>query len=256
MKTIIFLLFFSVEVKADTAALVRCKKPVWVAYEISETLKRPSGHFTQGFFFQDGALFESTGKRGKSRLLEIKPQTGHQTLLTRLQPQYFGEGSTVWKNRIYWLTWQSGKAFVYDLNSKKLNMAFSYRGEGWGLTSSAKHFIMSDGSEWLRFLSPRDFSVVKKLKVKLRKQPLKKLNELEWVNGKIWANVWQRDWLVKIDPKTGCVDAKLDLSDLRRHKGLKIGPEGDLNGIAYDAKSKNYYVTGKNWSHIFKLKIK
>jgi glutaminyl-peptide cyclotransferase len=210
--------------------------------------------FTQGLQFVDGILYEGTGLNGRSSIRKTKFETG-EVLQTRSVPkEYFGEGITVWNRELFQLTYQSGVAFVYDAQSFAPKRSFRYAGEGWGLTHDETSLIMSDGSEYLRFLDPATFVERRRLRVTALGQPLKNLNELEYVKGEIFANVWQTDYIARIDAATGQVKSYVDL------RGLL--PPGEaaavdvLNGVAYDAAGDRLFVTGKLWPRLFEIKLK
>jgi glutaminyl-peptide cyclotransferase len=207
--------------------------------------------FTQGLAYEDGFFYEGTGLQGQSTLRRVDPVTGFVLQEIKLSPSYFGEGITVWGDRIVQLTWKSKMGFVYDKSSFRLLTSFAYPGEGWGITQDGRRLIMSDGTSVLRFLDPKDFRETATLAVRDDKGPVTGLNELEWVQGAIYANVWPTDRIAVIHPRTGRVDAWLDL------KGLLGGTEAQgvdvLNGIAYDAKGGRLFVTGKLWPKVFEI---
>lgn len=223
-------------------------------FTVTDVLPRDASTFTQGFYFHDGQLIEGTGGYGRSELRLTKPGKLVPTGSQRLPPQVFGEGVTLFNDRIYQLTWQGQVGFVYDPKTLKPLSQFRYQGEGWGLTADETHLIMSNGSEVLSFRDPKTFTEVKKVKVHDSKSVVKNLNELEWIEGQIFANVWHSDWIVRIDPKTGKITGALDCSKLLQPR--PTNPEAVLNGIAYDAKSKTLYLTGKLWPQIFKVKLR
>jgi glutaminyl-peptide cyclotransferase len=207
--------------------------------------------FTQGLFYADGFLYESTGLNGKSSLRKVDLKTGKVIRKINLAENYFGEGLTLWKDKIILLTWQNKKGFVYDQDTFQLVSEFSYPTEGWGITLDGEYLIMSDGTETLYFLNPDDYSLIKKIKVSATGQAVKKLNELEYVNGKIYANIWEENKIAVIDPD-GTVVGWIDLEGLISEKDCsqKIGVP---NGIAYNAAEDSLYVTGKNWCKVFVL---
>lgn len=217
--------------------------------------------FTQGLVFHDGFLYESTGQHGRSSLRKVELQTG-KVLQKHLVPEdYFAEGITILGGKIYQLTWQSSLGFVYDLTDFKLLKEFRYSGEGWGLTNDGKSLILSDGTHVIRFLNPETFNVERTIVVMNDDgNPLMRLNELEYVKGEIWANIWQSELIGKpniiarIDPANGKLLGWINLD--------KISPsdsgsdyENSLNGIAYDEKDDRIFVTGKNWSKLFEIKV-
>jgi len=211
--------------------------------------------FTQGLEFVDGVLYESTGMNGRSGIRKVNLATGEVLQVQPLDAAYFGEGITVWKNRIVQLTWQSGLGFVYDRQTLQQQRSFRYSGEGWGLTHDGTRLIMSDGSDsgTLRLLDPETLRQVGTLTVKDGGRPVAKLNELEYVKGEIFANVWTTERIAVISPSTGRVTAWIDLQGLidpRERAGTDV-----LNGIAYDAKGDRLFVTGKLWPRIFEIQV-
>ena len=211
--------------------------------------------FTQGLEFVDGVLYESTGMNGRSGIRKVNLATGEVLQVQPLDAAYFGEGITVWKNRIVQLTWQSGLGFVYDRQTLQQQRTFKYTGEGWGLTHDGTRLIMSDGSDsgTLRLIDPETLRQTGTLMVKDGGRPVPRLNELEYVKGEIFANVWQSERVAVISPSTGRVTAWIDLHGLldpREKAGVDV-----LNGIAYDAKGDRLFVTGKLWPRIFEIQV-
>ncbi|MCS7301015.1 MAG: glutaminyl-peptide cyclotransferase [Fimbriimonadales bacterium] len=219
-------------------------------YRIVNTFPHDRNAFTQGLEFHNGFLYESTGLYGQSSLRKVELRTGRVLQIHRLPREYFAEGATIFGDRIYQLTWQNGVCFVYDLSSFRQVKQFRYDGEGWGLTNDGKHLIMSDGSETITFRDPETFAEVRKITVRAQGKPVIYLNELEYIEGEIWANIWHSDMIARIDPQTGLVKAWIDM------EGLPVnnrGIEDVLNGIAYDRQNKRIFVTGKNWSKLFEI---
>ena len=211
--------------------------------------------FTQGLIYLDGHLFESTGRNGQSSVRMVDVESGRVLQKYGLPPEYFGEGLTDWGSSLVQLTWTSGKGFVYDRASFKLLRTFGYQGEGWGLTHDEKSLILSDGTSTLRFLDPETFRVTRRLDVlEEHGQPVENLNELEFIRGEIFANIWHQDRIARISPRTGRVLGWVDMSGLREQAGASE-PEAVLNGIAYDAKTGRIFVTGKLWPRLFEIKI-
>jgi glutamine cyclotransferase len=209
--------------------------------------------FTQGLEFVDGVLYESTGMNGRSGIRKVNLATGEILQVQPLDAAYFGEGITVWKNRIVQLTWQSGIGFVYDRQTLQQQRSFRYSGEGWGLTHDGKRLIMSDGTATLRFIDPETLRQVGSLTVKDAGRPVDKLNELEFVKGEIYANVWTTRRIAVISPSSGRVNSWIDLNGLldpREESNVDV-----LNGIAYDAKGDRLFVTGKLWPRIFEIQV-
>lgn len=210
--------------------------------------------FTQGLLWHDGALYESTGMEGQSKVRRVDLQSGQPTKNVNLPDQYFAEGLALAGDRLYQLTWQSKIGFVYDAKTFEPLAKFDYQNEGWGLTFDGKNLIQSDGTDVLTFRNPKNFAAVKTVKATRDGAPLRDLNELEWIDGYVWANVWQTDEIVVIDPTNGKVVAQLNLSGLLGQAD-RTGREDVLNGIAYDAASQRVFVTGKNWSKLFWIRV-
>jgi len=211
--------------------------------------------FTQGLIYVDGHLYESTGRQGQSSLRMVEVESGRVLKKCDLPSEYFGEGLTDWGSTLVQLTWTSGKGFVYDRSSFKLLRTFDYQGEGWGLTHDEKSLILSDGTPTLRFLDPETFRVLRRLDViDEHGQPVENLNELEFIRGEIFANIWHEDRIARISPRTGRVLGWVDMTGLRQQAGA-TGQEAVLNGIAYDAKTDRIFVTGKLWPRLFEIKI-
>ena len=209
--------------------------------------------FTQGLFYRDGRLFESTGLTGRSTIREVRLEDGAVLRQVALPPHLFGEGIVDWKSQIVSLTWRTGIGFRWDRASFRQLASFRYAGEGWGLTRNARQLVMSDGTPVLRFLDPETLAVRRRLAVTEGGVPVPDLNELEWVEGEILANVWHSDSIVRIDPATGRVKARIDLSDLAAFPNR--GEEDVLNGIAWDAAGKRLFVTGKNWPRLYQIRL-
>lgn len=209
--------------------------------------------FTQGLIYRDGFLYESTGLRGASSLRKVRLETGEVVQRIDLDSRYFGEGLTDWGDRLVQLTWQSNLGFVYDLASFDRLRTFSYPGEGWGITHDGRRLIMSDGTSVLRFLDPETFAEVGRLAVRERGLSVPNLNELEMVDGELFANVWQTDEIVIIDPQSGIVTARIDFSPLRRELGTDRVDV--FNGIAWDREGRRLFVTGKYWPRLFEVEV-
>lgn len=213
--------------------------------------------FTQGLFFADGVLYETTGKVGASRIRRLNLKTGQAVAETALPRDVFGEGSTAVGDRILTLTWRSGMGFVHDRETLKLEARFALEGEGWGLAydPESDRLILSDGSAHLRFLDPESFEEKGRVEVTFRGQPLIHLNELEWIDGEVWANVWQQDAIARIDPESGAVTGVVDVSGLFP-QGERVNPVDDVpNGIAYEARTGRLFVTGKNWPFLYEIEV-
>lgn len=210
--------------------------------------------FTQGLTFYNGHIYEGTGLYGHSTLRKVELKTGKVLKNYQISSEYFGEGITIWKNRLIQLTWQSHTGFIYDTQSFRLLGTFSYPTEGWGITCDGKNLIMSDGTSILRFLDPRKFTIVKKIEVRDRGKNVPHINELEYVKGEIYANIWDTGYIARISPQTGKVLGWIDLSGL--YQLVRKGGKADvLNGIAYDVKNDRLFVTGKFWPNIFEIRV-
>ena len=241
--------------KAPKAAGVSAAPAPVHGFRVVRSYPHDRQAFTQGLEFVDGVLYESTGLNGKSGIRKVNLETGQVLQIQPLDAAYFGEGITVWKNRIVQLTWQSGLGFVYDRQTLQQQRTFRYTGEGWGLTHDGTRLIMSDGSDAgvLRLLDPETLKQVGTLMVKDAGRPVGRLNELEFVKGEIFANVWQSERIAVISPSTGRVTGWIDLHGLldpREAAGIDV-----LNGIAYDPKGDRLFVTGKLWPCIFEIQV-
>lgn len=222
----------------------------------SEVIKKYSHlrtSFTEGFEYIDGFLYESTGMVGSSELMKCELETGKIVQNRRIPGLHFGEGMTVFGNRIYQITWQSGICFVWDKRTFELINTFNYNGEGWGITNDGEQLIMSNGTNLIRFVNPKNFNTERTIEVLDENYPVKYINELEYVNGEIWANVWQKDKIYRIDPESGNLLGKIDIFNL--YKYIKPSDSPDvLNGIAYDSENNRIFVTGKYWPFVFEIK--
>lgn len=228
--------------------------PVYT-YEVVNVMPHDPAAFTQGLVYTDGSLFESTGLNGQSSLRQVELKTG--TVLKRVDvaSDYFGEGLALLGDRLFQLTWQNQKGFIYDRATLRREGEFAYAGEGWGLTTDGQWLILSDGTDQLRFLDPVTFEVKRTLNVVLADHPVARLNELEYVQGEIFANVWGDNYLVRIDPVNGRVTGIVDLSELL--PAAERMPATDvLNGIAYDAAGDRLFVTGKRWPKVYEVRLK
>lgn len=222
-------------------------------YTIVRSFPHDPAAFTQGLFYRDGRLFESTGLAGRSTIREVRLEDGAVLRKVDLPPHLFGEGIVDWKSQIISLTWQTGIGFRWDRASFRQLASFRYPGEGWGLTRNGRELVMSDGTPVLRFLDPGTFAVRRRLTVTEGGRPVADLNELEWVEGEILANVWHSDTIVRIDPATGRVTGRIDLSDLAAFPNR--GEDEVLNGIAWDRAGRRLFVTGKNWPRLYQIRL-
>jgi glutaminyl-peptide cyclotransferase len=237
------------------AGLAQARPPVY-GYEIVHTYPHDPGAFTEGLFYLNGFLYESTGLEQHSSIRKLRIDTGSVVQKVDIPARYFGEGIVNWHDHLISLTWKSHVGFVFDLASFRLEKQFTYPGEGWALTQDGKELIMSDGTPELRFLDPRTLQETHRLPVTLDGKPLRNINELEWVQGEIFANVWETNWLVRIDPHDGKVTGLIDLSGLLKPGEQVSGIDSVLNGIAYDAKHDRLFVTGKNWPKLFEIRLR
>jgi glutaminyl-peptide cyclotransferase len=224
-------------------------------YEIVNTWPHDKEAYTQGLVFNKGRLLESTGQEGKSSLRLVEPETGKVLKKVNIPRPYFAEGITLFKGKIYQLTWQHQLGFIYDAESFEKLGEFSYRSEGWGLTNDGGSLIMSDGTNRIRFLDPNNFQVTRTISVLDGPNPVASINELEYVHGEIYANIWHKDRVARIDPQTGRVVGWIDLTGLRAVSDAK-DDEAVLNGIAYDENNDRLFVTGKLWPRLFEIRIK
>jgi glutamine cyclotransferase len=226
---------------------------VYIAEVVKQYPHDPTA-YSQGLIFVDGELYEGTGKYGQSTLRRVDLKSGAVLQQVRVDSRAFGEGITDWNDTIVQLTWKSKVGLVYDRKTFKLLRKFRYSGEGWGVTHDDRNLIVSDGTSTLRFLDPKSFRVVRRLSVHSRGNRIQHLNELEFVDGEILANVWYKDYIVRISPKTGEVTAYYDLSRLWP-QNQRPDKEAVLNGIAYDDVGKRLFVTGKNWPHLYEVRL-
>jgi len=224
-------------------------------YKVVNSYPHDPKAFLQGLVWHDGGFYESTGLPGQSTLRRVQFPSGQVTKSVSLSPELFGEGLAMVGDELIQLTWQTHRGFVYDRESFALMREFSYTNEGWGLTYDGTNLILSDGSDGLTYLDPRSFEPVRRLPVTWDGKPQFNLNELEFIEGEIWANVWHTDFILRIDPSTGHVNSFLDLKAILP-AGVERGSEAVLNGIAYDSINKRVFVSGKNWPRLFEIRIK
>jgi glutamine cyclotransferase len=224
-------------------------------YEVVNTWPHDPNAFTQGLVFHDGKLLESTGEVGRSSLRRLELETGRVLQKVDVPPPYFAEGLTLFKGKVYQLTWQHQRGFIYDAWTFEKLGEFTYFGEGWGLTNDGKFLILSDGSNKLRFLDPDNFQVKKVITVLDRGRPVNQLNELEYVQNEIYANVWHDDRIARIDAETGRVVGWINLQGLLSPRDVS-DEEAVLNGIAYDDATGRLFVTGKLWPKLFEIRLK
>lgn len=222
-------------------------------YNVVAEYPHSAHSYTQGLQYLDGVMWEGTGREGSSHLQRIDLKTGAVDIVASLPENEFGEGITHFKGGIYQLTWENRKAYHYD-SKGNLIKSIPYRGEGWGITTDGEHLYMSDGTSTIRQVNPDTFATEKSICVTLNGEPLDLLNELEWIDGHIWANVYLTDAIVEIDPVTGAIIGYVDLPALRDR--LHNNPEAEaLNGVAYNPERKTLYVAGKDWNRLFEIEI-
>jgi glutaminyl-peptide cyclotransferase len=237
------------------ANLAQAAVPVY-GFVVKNTYPHDPQAFTQGLFIKDGQLYESTGQKGQSSMRKVDLKTGKVLQKKALADEYFGEGSTPVGDTIVNLTWQSNVGFIYDARTFALKGRFNYKGEGWGLANDANNVYMSDGSAEIRILDPKTLEERRRIRVTADGKPISQLNELEVVEGEIYANVWGTDVIARIDPASGKVVGWIDLSNLLppAQRGTS-SPDAVLNGIAYDGKHRRLYVTGKLWPKLFEIEL-
>lgn len=224
-------------------------------YKIINRFPHDSTAFTQGLIYRDGLLYEGTGRYGQSNLRQVDLETGEILRNIAIPEQYFGEGITLFAGKLYQLTWKGQTGFIYDQDSFELIDTFSYPTEGWGLTDDGEQLIMSDGTNNIYFLDPTTLEINGRLPVHdAQGNPIARLNELEYINGEIYANIWQTNQIARINPQTGQVTAWIDLTGLLSQETLSQ-PVDVLNGIAYDAENGRLFVTGKLWPTLFEIAL-
>ncbi len=226
---------------------------VQYTYAVLDSFPHDTDAFTQGLVYDDGVLYESTGIWGKSSVRRVDLDSGTVQQQTDLASSYFGEGIVLWQDTLIQLTWQSRKGFVYDKDTFEQTGDFTYASEGWGITHNGAELIMSDGTSTLRFLNPDTFAVTREITVTDEGAPVTRLNELEYIHGEIWANVWQTDTIARIDPADGRVAGWLDLTGLLTPS--QAGTANVLNGIAFDSVNDRILVTGKLWPLMFQIEV-
>ncbi len=244
--------------KKVTIELFSGVKPQLLKYKIINTYPHDPTDFVQGFEFHKDTLYESTGLNGESKIIKYDYKTGKIYQKVDLKRRYFGEGISILNDTVYQLTWQSGKVFAYNTNLQKVaDYKLNHTAEGWGLCNDGTKLYQSDGSEKIWIINPKGFKEEDYINIYTNKHKIVKINELEWVNGKIYSNVWMKNAVAVINPKTGAIENIIDFSDLV--KQVKIPPQNIqdyvLNGIAYDAKTKHLFITGKRWNKIFEIEI-
>lgn len=254
LKAMIFSEGESSEVTERIEVVSSIQPTLW-KYEVVNMFSHDAGSFTQGLEFYRDTLYEGTGRNGQSYIRKYDYKTGKVYKQINLDPRHFGEGITIFDGKVYQLTYQTQTGFVYDAGSLKQLQEFTYDKpiEGWGLTHDDKFLYQSDGTEKIWTLDPNTLKMIDHINVYTASSKIKAVNELEYIDGKFWGNIWQKDAIAVIDPKTGSVEAVIDMSGLRKQVG---NPEAEvLNGIAYNPKTKTLFVTGKNWDKMFEVKI-
>jgi glutaminyl-peptide cyclotransferase len=242
----------SLTAQADAQRPRAAQAPVY-GYTVVNTYPHDPEAFTQGLIFRDGVLYESTGRNGTSSVRRVALETGEVLQRYDVDARYFAEGLTDWGSRLIQLTYTTKVGFVYDLKTFALQRTFTYTGEGWGLTHDTRRLIMSDGTSALRFLDPETLRETGRVVVRDGDMPIDNLNELEWVKGEVYANVWTTDRIAIVSPDSGRLTAWLDLAGIRGP--IRSSSEDVLNGIAYDAARDRLFVTGKYWSKLFEIRL-
>jgi glutamine cyclotransferase len=243
------------------AAVLSAGASAWAAsapvggYAVVKAYPHDTSAFTEGLFYRDGFLFESTGLAGRSFIRKWSLETGATEQERLIDSRYFGEGIVDWKNRLYELTWTDEVGFVYDIDTFEKVGEFSYKGEGWALTRDDKRLMMSDGTSFIRFLDPETLKEIGRIEVTDHGVPVRNLNELEYVKGELLANVWQTTRIARINPATGEVIAWVELAGLLKEAGVSGRQDDVLNGVAYDAAKDRLFVTGKLWPKLFEIKL-
>lgn len=227
-------------------------------YEVVKVLPHDPKAYTQGLIYRDGFMYEGTGQYGESSVRKTDMKNNSILSVLNIDNQYFGEGLTIYKDKIYQITWKSRKGFVYDLETFTLESTFNYNSQGWGITTLDNELVMSDGSNKLYYMSPSSFGIIREIEVYDNNGEVANLNELEYIDGLIWANVWLTDRIVMIDPKTGAVKGELDMTKLLPVADRNKLDDSDdvLNGIAYNPGKGTVYLTGKRWPKMFEVKVK
>jgi glutamine cyclotransferase len=234
--------------------LAQAAVPVY-GYAVKATYPHDPQAFTEGLFYQDGVLYESTGLNGQSSIRKVELETGKVLLQRDIPSQYFGEGIAPVGKKIVSLTWNSQLGFVFDIDTFQPAGTFQYQGEGWALTTDGKRLYMSDGTQYIRVLDPDTLQVTRRIRVSADGVNVTQINELEWVDGEIFANIWQTDRVARIDPFSGQVRGWIDLKGLDRLAGAAQNSDNVANGIAYDAAKKRLFVTGKRWPKLFEITL-
>jgi glutamine cyclotransferase len=240
----------------NTIYFLAAERPVVYEYEILSEYPHDKTAFTQGFEYYKGYFYESTGQRGESTLRKTEIKTGKVLKKINIDKKYFAEGITIFNDKLYQLTWQNKVGFVYDIESFELEKTFEYQQskEGWGLTHNNESLIKTDGTERIWFLNSETFKEESFIEAYTNKRKAEKLNELEYINGKIYANIWQQNSILIVNPVNGAIEGIVSLKGLQKKAG-QSGEDNVLNGIAYDSENDRIFVTGKNWDKVFEIKL-
>jgi glutamine cyclotransferase len=241
----------------DTLPANTVAPPANISYNIIATYPHDTASYTQGLQWMNDTLYEGTGLEGQSRIMKVDIKSGRSNKTLPLDPSLFGEGITILKDKLYQLTWQNHKVLVYDATTLKKLKEFAWEHEGWGITNNGTDLIISTGSSNLYFVDPETFKVKNIVGITDNNGPVGNLNELEYVDGILYANVYLTDYIIKIDPSNGHIIGKMDLSGLLQKSGKAYNPETTdvLNGIAYNSEKKTFYITGKKWPVLFEVKL-
>ena len=226
-----------------------------ITYSVVSQHGHDTSYYTEGLEFYEGKLVESTGMYGKSKLVQYNLATGKIDKAINLDSSIFGEGVTIFRDTVYQLTWRESKVNVYDVKDFRKIKQLPFNGEGWGLTHDSTSLIATNGSNNLYYYEPGTFKLLKKIEITEAGSPVTNLNELEYINGYVYANQWQYNYILKIDPIKGEVVAKMDLSSIVQQESANNPKIDSMNGIAYNPETKKFYITGKNWSKIYELQL-
>eukprot|EP00611_Tribonema_gayanum_P013907 TRINITY_DN25144_c0_g1_i1.p1 TRINITY_DN25144_c0_g1~~TRINITY_DN25144_c0_g1_i1.p1 ORF type:complete len:268 (-),score=2.21 TRINITY_DN25144_c0_g1_i1:247-1050(-) len=241
---------------AVTGNITVIPAPVNLNYSIVKIYPHDTSFYTQGLIWHNNTLYEGTGMNGESRLMKVDITSGQQKQKIDLAKEYFGEGITIFNDKIYQLTWQEHKVFVYELATFKKVKEFDWNMEGWGLTHNGKQLIVSTGTSNIYFVNPETFVIERTLGVYDNNGYLDSINELEFINGSIYANVYGREWIAKINAETGVVEGRIDLTGVLQKTNQPIAENTDvLNGIAFNATTNSFYITGKRWPALYEIKL-
>lgn len=262
-RPLVMLVFLGALVILLGVWIIRCQQPgsslpakldETMTYEVLNVYPHDPGAFTQGLIYLDGFLYESTGLYGESTLRKVDLETGEVIQKIDLMPEYFAEGMTHWGDTLVQLTWREGTGFVYELADFSILEQFAYPVEGWGLTQDGEHLIMSDGTSSLHFLNPETLLIEKSINVTYQGREIQRINELEFIRGEIFANIWQTESIIRIDPQSGEVKGWIDMNGILPPEQRKTNTDV-LNGIAYDPRNDRLFVTGKFWPRLYEIRL-